>query len=175
MNDQEEYEALMADACESDTTVATADIGRAVRDALFDAAQAGRSWAEHYLDVDQLAGCQARAKMWLRRRHTVAFKSHDGVVLNKAAVAGIKRRDPETGEANHHYQQSLFKEMSTQELREHVAALLREQESRRIRIDRELELLAICERHPEAHGPDEACLIEGTTIEAVLAGEEEAA
>lgn len=168
-----EYDALLYEAgYDTDgQRRPSGEIGDRMHRLLADAVQAGRTWASYVIDDDARRGHVSRFKRWDKVR-TPMEVNHQSVIVKRAAVMGVLRRDVETGAAYH--QQALYADMTWGEL---VGVL--EGAQGRIASDRITagickKLLALKLRAPDSMGPGDACGRLGVDMHSYLASEEAA-
>lgn len=171
--EREEYDALLFEAGydEAGGRRPSGEIGDRMHALLIDAVQAGRPWAGYVIDDDARRGHLARFKRWDKARHILTV-NHESVIVPRAAVMGVKRRDPGTGEMVH--QQALFAEMSWVELAGVMESAQGRIASDLITVGTCKKLLALALRCPGSSGPTEACERLGLDLHAYLVGDEAA-
>lgn len=165
--EREEYDALLQQAGYDDagSRRPSGEIGDHMHELLVDAVRAGRTWAGYVVDDDARTGHLARFKRWDKVRHIIHVE-HQSVIVPRAAVMGVKRRNVETGAVYH--QQVLFTEMSWDELIGTLDSAHARIASERITVDTCLKLLALKHRAPESLGPQDACDQLGLDMEEYL-------
>lgn len=168
-----EYDALLYEAGydETDRRRPSGEIGERMHQLLTDALQAGRVWAGYVIDDDARRGHLARFKRWDKANHVMNV--NDGtVIVPRAAVMGIRRRDVETGAIVH--QQALFSEMTWDDLIGVLESAQGRIASDRITVGVCKKLLALKLRSPESVGPAEACELLGIDMQGYLVEDEAA-
>jgi hypothetical protein len=168
-----EYDTLLYEAGydEDGQRRPSGEIGERMQRLLVDATQAGRTWAGYVIDDDACRGHLARFKRWDKARHILTV-NHESVIVPRAAVMGVKRRDPETGGVVH--QQALFAEMTWAELAGVLESAQGRIASDRITVAICKKLLALALRCPGSEGPADACAQLGMDMQSYLVGDEAA-
>lgn len=171
--EREEYDALLYEAGydEVGNRLPSRLIGDRMHTLLADAVQAGRVWASYVIDDDARTGHLSRFKKWDKAKHPINVK-HGTVIVPRAAVMGVKRRDPATGAVVH--QLALFAEMSWDELVGVLESTQSRIASARITVGMCTKLLALKLRSPESAGPGDACDRLGVDMEDYLVDDEAA-
>lgn len=171
--EREEYDALLYEAGydESGDRRPSSEIGDRMHKLLGDAVQAGRIWAGYVVDDDACAGHLTRFKRWDKGR-TLMEVNHQSVIVKRAAVMGVRRRDAETGVIYH--QQVIYPEMTWDELVGVMESAQVRIASDRITVGTCTKLLVLKMRCPESVGPADACAQLGIDMQSYLVSEEAA-
>ncbi|ASU81539.1 hypothetical protein CDO52_00910 [Nocardiopsis gilva YIM 90087] len=172
--EREEYDALLHDAGydEHGQRRPSAEIGERMHELLTDAIRAGRNWARYVVVDDARSGHLKRFKRWDKSRHVVEI-NHEQVLVPRAAVMGVKRKNAETGAVYH--QQALFAEMAWDELVDVMEAAQSRIAAAQITVGTCAKLLALKVRCPDSTGPADACTRLRLDMDAYLRADETAA
>lgn len=149
-----EFEALMADALEREKR--TGDRTDLVLDMLFDARQAGRSWAQRVLDDYTRDGCAKDVRRAAKAGQTETLRLKRGGTRQVPAVVGIIR----DGE----WEQVPLPTLSRPELSSHAAMIRAQIAGLGAHEAAMRRLLAAFDRHPECATVGEALAADGSSV-----------
>lgn len=167
--ERDEYEAVVLEAFGNGGT--TRQKGVRFEQLLLDAEQAHRPWAALLLAETRLQGLIAKGRRDFQRLNEVPV-SYEGDVLGMPKALSVRKRNDE-GETVH--QLAMISFHSWDDVIAKARSLgntIRGYQATQAGL---LRLLLLREDYPETDGPAEACKLAGTTIEAVVFGEEGAA
>lgn len=163
--DRQELEALRKAAWDHSTK--QAERNEKYVELLLDAVQAHRKWAREVLDTLCLSGGGSDLKNW-RKRTAQVMVAHDGRLLSKPRVIGIRRTDA----GGHAYsEQTLFDLFTWDEIDTKRKAYLKQIGAYDTNIALLDRLAQLRELAPGASTPAEACRRIGTTLDEWLGAE----
>lgn len=165
--EREEYEQLLKECCgdPGNGGKRISVIAARLQDGLRDAEQAGRAWATHILEEDQLAGHANRIKLWLKKE-SVVLVSHNGEIVGKATRVGRKSRNAEGEQV---WTQTLFRDMSWDEVEQWLDGIRRQLTALGANVSMGNRLFELRSAVPDSFGPADAAASLGTTVDEWLA------
>lgn len=165
--EREEYDALMTEAGFDGLgkPYPAAEVAGRMHDALLDAVQAGRRWAEWVIEDDTHSGHLSRWKRWSRQRLTVSTPVGDRMV-ERSAVMSMQRRDPESGQP--YWQDTFYPDMTRDDLVALAATCQGRMESERITLSTARALIALLDE-TDAGTVADALASKGATLDGWLA------
>jgi len=168
IDEKAEYHELMRKAWPPDRADHdTAACAERMRDLLVAEDVAGKRWPAIILNRVALSGCQGVGKAWSKKHNRILVPVGGGV----SAIArrrGVKRQT-ENGTSEDH--QVLIQTMNWQELEGLIRTIISQVGALMVNQGALNRLLKLRDRHPATTGPADAAKVEGTTVEAVMAGE----
>lgn len=159
---------VLDDLCCGVDTIPTGPVAAALLERLRVLAEGGDQDAEHALEMLLQEGCKKRVQRYSKHERIVPAVSHDGRMVSVSMRGGVPKRDSSTGDRVVWFEQTLFSAMSWADFDDYINDLVRQVQalSDKVRLLRRFESLR--DEYPDSHGPGDAAVMAGTSLESIL-------